>query len=260
MKKLILHWREHLSQFSILRSKCGNDVLLALSCSLFLAQIPTLQAAPLPATYAVPGSISLTYKVSASQFPYRVDGELIWKKVGETYEARLEISKFGLARTQTSRGMITPEGLAPVRFSDKFKNEVFAHFDKKMGKVSFSAKTPDAPLLAGAQDRLSVLVQLGSLIAGNPRAHPPATTLTVQTVGTRDADTWVFTVGALETLKLPGGDQTALHLVRNPRYPQDQKVDVWLAPALGYLPARIRITEPDGEYVDQKWSASAPLN
>lgn len=260
MKKLFLHWREPLSHFPILRSKCRNGVLLALTCALFLAPIPTLQAAPLPEIYTVPGSVRLSYQVTASQFPYRVNGELLWKKLGETYEARLEISKFGLSRTQTSHGLITPEGLAPVRFSDKFKNEVSAHFDKKLGKIFFSANTPDIPLVPGAQDRLSVLVQLGSLIAGNPRAHPPATTITVQTVGPRDADTWVFTVGRLETLKLPGGDQTALHLVRNPRYPQDQKVDVWLAPALGYLPARIRITEPDGEFVDQKWLASAPLN
>lgn len=202
----------------------------------------------------------LTYQVSASEVPFRVNGELRWKKTGDTYDARMEISKFGLSRTQTSRGLITPEGLAPVRFSDKFKNEVSAHFDKKLGKVSFSANTPDIPLRPGAQDRLSVLVQLASLIAGNPRAHPPNTTLTVQTVGPRDADTWVFTVGTLEILKLPGGEQSALHLVRNPRYPQDQKVEVWLAPALGYLPARIRITEPDGEFVDQKWLASQPLN
>jgi hypothetical protein len=198
--------------------------------------------------------------VSASQFPFGVNGELRWKKIGETYEARMEISKYGLARTQTSRGLITPEGLAPVRFSDKFQNEVSAHFDKKLGKVSFSANTPDIALRPGAQDRLSVLVQLASLIAGNPRAYPPSTTVTVQTVGPRDADTWIFTVGTLETLKLPGGDQTALHLVRNPRYPQDQKVEVWLAPALGYLPARIRISEPDGEFVDQQWLASEPLN
>jgi hypothetical protein len=33
---------------------------------------------------------------------------------------------------------------------------------------------------------------------------------------------------------------------------------VELAPALGYLPARIRITEANGDYVDQQWLATEP--
>jgi hypothetical protein len=47
--------------------------------------------------------------------------------------------------------------------------------------------------------------------------------------------------------------------VRNPRREFDQRVELWLAPALGYLPARIRITEANGDYIDQKWlSSEAP--
>ena len=44
--------------------------------------------------------------------------------------------------------------------------------------------------------------------------------------------------------------------MRNPRQAYDQKVEVWLAPQLGYLPARIRITETNGDSIDQQWSAS----
>jgi hypothetical protein len=57
---------------------------------------------------------------------------------------------------------------------------------------------------------------------------------------------------------LPGGDQITLKLVRNPREEFDQKVELWLAPTLGYLPARIKITEQNGDYVDQKWLATEP--
>jgi hypothetical protein len=36
-------------------------------------------------------------------------------------------------------------------------------------------------------------------------------------------------------------------------------VEIWLAPALGYLPVRIRLTQDNGDYVDQQWrSSSAP--
>ena len=51
-------------------------------------------------------------------------------------------------------------------------------------------------------------------------------------------------------------DVATLRLVRNPRREFDQKLEVWLAPGLAFLPARIRITEANGDYVDQKWSSS----
>jgi len=216
--------------------------------------------APLPtAVDQVPKPVRLSYQVLTNKFPYRLGAELLWQPKGEQYEARLEISAFGQARVQTSRGQITPQGLAPLRFSDKFRSEVAAHFNRAQGKVTFSANTPDAPLLTGAQDRLSVLVQLAAMLASAPERYPQATTITIQTIGPRAADTWLFTVGDAETLSLPGGPQTAIKLLRNPREAFDQKVEVWLAPALGYLPARIRITETNGDYVDQQWLASEPL-
>ncbi|MHB8951202.1 MAG: DUF3108 domain-containing protein [Rhodoferax sp.] len=215
---------------------------------------------PLAATAdKVPGAVRLTYQVLTNKFPYRLGAELLWQPAGAQYEARLEIGAFGQARVQTSRGEITPQGLAPLRFSDKFRSELAAHFNRARGKVTFSANTPDAPLLAGAQDRLSVLVQLAAMLASAPERYPQATTITFQTIGARAADTWLFTVGEREALALPGGQQATLKLLRNPREPFDQKVEVWLAPALGYLPARIRITEANGDYVDQQWLASEPL-
>jgi hypothetical protein len=208
--------------------------------------------------YAVPGSVRLKYKVETNKFPYSASAELLWQQDGEGYEARLELSVFGQTRVQTSRGQVTPSGLAPIRFSDKFRSEVAAHFNREKGKVTFSANTPDVPLLAGAQDRLSVLVQLAAMLAGDPVHYPPVTTLSIQTIGPRDADTWLFTVGNEEQLSLPGGELSTVKLVRNPRQEFDQKVELWLAPALGYLPARIRITEPNGDFIDQKWSSTEP--
>ncbi|MDO8249996.1 MAG: DUF3108 domain-containing protein [Rhodoferax sp.] len=208
--------------------------------------------------YIVPGSVRFKYQVETNKFPFSAGAELRWQQDGENYDARLEVSAFGQARVQNSRGQITPEGLAPVRFSDKFRSEVAAHFNREQGKVTFSANTPDAPLLAGAQDRLSILIQLAAMIAGDPGHFPPATTIAMQAIGPRDSDTWLFTVGDKETLTLPGGEQASLKLVRNPRQEFDQKVELWLAPALGYLPVRIRITEPNGDFVDQKWLATEP--
>ena len=201
----------------------------------------------------------LVYKVFANRFPFSLNAELLWRNSGESYNARLNFSAFGQNRSQTSRGLISDVGLAPERFSDKYRSEVAAHFNYPQGKVTFSANTPDAPLLTGAQDRLSVLIQLGALVASEPKRYGPGTTLTIQTVGPRDADLWLFTFETTEPLELPGGTLQGLKLVRNPREPFDQKVEVWLAPKLGYLPARIRITETNGDSIDQQWVSSEPV-
>ncbi len=227
------------------------------------AQRPPRELAAKISAIHLPGSVRVSYKVEANKFPYSASGELLWQQDGTHYNARLALSTFGQTRVQTSRGLITEEGLAPTRFSDKYRSEVAAHFNREQGKVTFSANTPDVPLLSGAQDRLSVLIQLATLIAGNPSQFQNATTLTLQVIGARDGDTWLFTIGEEETLALPGGSQRALKLVRNPRQEFDQKVELWLGTNLNYLPIRIKITEPNGDFLDQKWqsieNATVPL-
>ncbi len=214
---------------------------------------PPRQPAPYFNAESLADSTRLIYQVDASKFPFRLSAELSWHKLADSYDARLSYSAFGQNRTQTSKGHITDAGLAPERFSDKFRSEQAAHFDRARGLVTFSANTPDAPLLSGAQDRLSVLIQLGALVASEPERYGPGSTLTIQTFGPRAGDLWLFTVEQTETLELPGGRQQALKLVRMPREPYDQKVEIWLAPALGHLPARVRITETNGDAIDQKW-------
>ena len=219
------------------------------------APAPEPTAPPLSAA-TLPGSALLRYEVASNKLPFTVNGSFNWQQDGSAYEAQLSYSAFGFSRSQTSRGAVSATGLAPERFADKIRNEVAAHFNYVAHKVTFSANTPDVALLPGAQDRLSVLVQLGAQIAAAPERYPEGTTLSFQTIGPRDAANWLFTVQGQETLTLPGGEMPTLKLVRNPRQDYDQKVELWLAPTLGYLPARIRITEQNGDAIDQKWLAT----
>jgi hypothetical protein len=66
----------------------------------------------------------------------------------------------------------------------------------------------------------------------------------------------VFTVGDSETLELPGGELRALRLWRDPSGEFDPRVEIWLAPVVGYLPVRIRLTQANGDVVDQQWRAT----
>lgn len=220
------------------------------------APLASADAAPTLSAATVPGSALLRYEVSSNKLPFTVNGTFKWEQNGSAYDAQLSYSAFGFSRSQTSQGSVSATGLAPERFADKLRNEVAAHFNRAAGKVTFSANTPDVALQTGAQDRLSVLIQLGAQIAAAPERYAAGTTVSFQTIGPRDAATWLFTVQAPETLTLPGGELQTLKLVRNPRQDYDQKVELWLAPALGYLPARIRITEQNGDAIDQKWLAT----
>jgi len=184
-------------------------------------------------------------------------GVLEWKHDGSNYDIQLEISTLLLpSRVQQSTGRIGDTGLAPLRFSDKARSEEAAHFEREKGRIVFSTNRPQAPLLAGAQDRLSVLLQLGAMLAAAPQNYPPATTIEVQTAGTRDAELWLFTVREPETLALPGGSVEAVKLVRNPRKEFDQQVELWLAPGMAYAPVRLRLTQANGDWLDLQWSAT----
>ena len=220
-----------------------------------------LSTAGAATAYTFPGSTRLQYNVIATKgsLNFNARAELLWLQNGSTYDARLEVSAFLLgSRVQTSTGQMTASGLEPKRFADKFRSEVAAHFERDRRLVTFSANTPQVALLTGMQDQLSVVMQLGAMVAGAPAQFPSGTEITFDTIGPRSSDKWVMTVGQEETLALPGGELLTLKLTRKPRGEFDQMLELWLAPQLAYLPARIKLTEKNGDYADQLWRASAP--
>jgi Protein of unknown function (DUF3108) len=204
--------------------------------------------------FKAPDSALLKYQVQgqAKGFNYWASAELLWTQDGKDYEARLEVSAFLLgSRVQISKGTLGAEGLMPTRFGDKSRSELAAHFQRDKGIISFSANSPDAPLLKGAQDRLSVVLQLSTLLAGDPTRFPTGTMLSFQTVSQREAEVWQFVVEKEELLQLPFGAVSAIKLNRQPRREFDQHIELWFAPSMGYLPVRLRITNADGDFVDQ---------
>lgn len=223
------------------------------------AASPTAANSASATAYTVPGSVRLKYSVTGGKgnLSYTAGAELLWLQDGSTYEARLKVGAFLIGSRQfTSTGRMTADGLAPLRYADKTRTEVAAHFDRDRQRVTFSANTPEAPLQSGAQDRVSVFVQLGSMIAGEPAKYPAGTTISLQIIGPRATEVWVVTVDGEEKLNLPGGELSALKLTRGISRDFDVKTEFWLAPTLGYLPARIRFTQANGDYVDQAWRAT----
>jgi hypothetical protein len=220
---------------------------------------PKIADAEVRAGAIPPDSAQLRYTVSGnvSGIPYSAKSRLDWNNLGNRYSARLEVSVFLLgSRVQTSSGTLGPQGLVPARFSDKRRKEKTTDFDVSQGRIRFSSGANQVELLPGAQDRLSVFMQLAALFKARPAGFPRGEEIAVQVAGTGGAEVWRFQVGEESLLELPAGAVRARQLSRAPRagHEGDSRVELWLAPELGYLPARIRISEPDGDTVDQRLS------
>ena len=260
------------AQPSVNASEAGKDEAVAASAAMAAAAAARSPASPaepsgpavpaLPQTTAVtamalPGSAELKYKATglSKGLTYHASTELAWFHNGTSYNTRMTMSAFLIGSfVWSSAGQVTPEGLAPTRFAEKRRSEVAAHFEPDKGQIIFSANTPSAPWIKGAQDRATVFIQLAGMLAGDPSAFPPGSSISLYTVGPRSADLWTFVVEALEPISLPAGDMPALKLTRKPRSEYDNKVELWLAPSLGYLPVRSKVTQADGAYVDQQLS------
>lgn len=226
-----------------------------LACA--LAVLPAFAGAQ---SVAVPAPVRLSYDFEGViSSPYTGSAELLWQHEGGNYTSQLVVRKFGLSlQTWTSKGALTAQGLEPLRFVSKRlgKEEVSAHFLRPLGKIAFSANTPEAPLEDGAQDQLSVFMQLASLLAGKPPQWTPGKTVTFQAVGDRYAESWTFKTDALEPIRVPGGTFPAIKLTHKPTAERSQKLELWYVPSVGYLPLRIRITESNGDFLDLLWASS----
>jgi hypothetical protein len=214
---------------------------------------PAQAAGPVMPDGSLPANASLSYDVkgNAKGFNYSASGTLGWTQGGNTYTADLEISALFLGSFQrTSTGLITPQGLEPQRYTDRRRSkEKTATFDRGAGVIHYSAKTPDAPLQPGMQDQLSVMLQLAGLLNAREQ-RMEGEVISVPVSSETGAEVWRFEIGPLESLHLPAGEVSARRLIRQARKPNDKTVEVWLAPNLGRLPVRMRLTEPNGDFMD----------
>ncbi len=199
----------------------------------------------LPLRFPESGKFGYDVTVLRGGQPQTGSGTLEWTTDGSQYQLRLESTAFFVPLlSRSSVGSLTADGLQPARFSDKRFNrsEKATHFQHDTGRISFSGSQNNVPLLRGAQDQLSVLMQLAGMFAGSPQLQTELGSVSVQVASTEDAETWLFTLDGEEKLQLPAGQTRTLRLVRNPRKEFDTRLEVWLAPSLGYLPVRIKQT------------------
>jgi hypothetical protein len=212
--------------------------------------------ASLPPAIAPPNA-ALRYEVTGSNkgITYSATGQLDWKNDGQQYEAKLVVQVFLLGNVLdwSSAGLVGDKGLVPDRFSTKgTRGERAAHFEREGQRIRYSNNAPDAKLLPGAQDRLSISMQLAGLFNARPDAYAQGQQLRLPVSSVDSAEIWLFEVGPLANELLPSGEAAARKLTRIPRKEFDQKLEVWLLPGYAHLPGHIRFTQPNGDIVDLK--------
>lgn len=186
---------------------------------------------------------------------YSASSTLLWQFDSQRYELSLTVQAFLLGSRQwRSSGHLGPDGLLPDRLSDKRKSEVAAHFDREHQQIIFSNNKPTTPLLPGAQDQMSLFLQLGGAANTSPDQFHVGSTLNVQTITPRSADLWHISLVGQDNLTLMGQPRLTRHWVCAPRGTYDSKLEFWTDPSLTGLPVRIRITQANGSYIDMKLS------
>ena len=143
-------------------------------------------------------------------------------------------------------GQLDAAGLAPERFAlrRKGRDRQAANFQREAGKITFSGPTHAHPLPAGAQDRLSWLLQLTSIVAAAPERFGAGSSVQIYVAGARgDAQVWIFAVEGWEVVE---GGLRLLKLVREPARLYDTRAEIWLDPQRQFLPQRLLQTPQGG--------------
>jgi hypothetical protein len=184
-------------------------------------------------------------------------GTIHWTSNAQNYEMVVSVPlPFVGTFVYSSHGRIDAFGLAPDQYIEKRgrRPEDVAIFNRTDKKIVFTRTPASLPLPDGAQDRFSMVMQLASLVRGDPAAYKPGVTRQFFVVDNDSGENWpVETIGD-ETIRTAQGYLETRHFKRLPRHDGDlRRIDVWLAPSLGWLPARIMQTEPNGTQFELVW-------
>lgn len=218
-------------------------------------------AASAPPPFEWPASTRLSYKLTGSvRGEVHGDAQVEWVREGLRYQVHLDVT-VGLAiaplmtRRMSSDGELTAQGLAPRRYDEDTK---IAFRDRRRLTMRFEDDAivmPNGrrqPRWDGVQDTASQFVQLSWLFSTRPELLRTGNTVDFALALPRSVDRWVYDVLDEEPVATHFGAVNAFHLKprRVSRPGGDLVAEVWFAPTLRYLPARIRIEQDPETFID----------
>jgi hypothetical protein len=205
--------------------------------------------APLP-LYATRLAAPIEWAYRLQRGDQQGHATLAWQPDFEAarYEARLagEIDGRGVLHW-SSHGAIDAAGIAPERFvlREPRRGAQAANFERAARRITYSGPPVAHALPDGAQDRLSWLIQLAAVVAADPQRHgAEGAVVELFVAGARgDAERWRFDAQGVQAVELADGTSIQTWAYeRAPLRNYDVRVETWLAPALGWLPVRLRVS------------------
>jgi len=201
-----------------------------------------------------PRDSRLSYTLSG-QFrsgPLYGSAQVQWQRDGAMYQTRvtLDISLAG-SRVLTSQGDVTPTGLLPRVFEETRRS---SRRSVRLGERQIVLQDGrGVPRPEGVQDSASQFVELGYRFASGRDRLEVGRSVEVWLARPGGVDLWTYDVVELEVLRIPvHGDIQAWRLRPRPLPSARGNItaEIWFAPALQYLPVRIRVSMGDEAFVD----------
>lgn len=199
-----------------------------------------------------PASTRLSYQLKGFfRGEFSGDARVQWQRNAERYQAQVDVSVALLLNMRmTSQGRITPHHLWPEAYEEERRGKKRgARFGDQLLQLDNGSTLPRPAQL---QDAASQFVQLAQDFATGRRRLAVGETVRLTLGRPGGVDEWTYDVVAQDTLPTPLGNLTAFHLkprpLENPR--GKVTVDMWFAPALQHLPARIKLTLNEDTWLD----------
>ena len=214
------------------------------------------------AEFEWPASTRVSY-ILTGNYRGEVKGsaQVEWIRVGSHYQVHLDFivgPSFApvVQRRMTSDGEISEQGLQPGRYDEETK-VMFGNWRRR--SITFEPETVLLPngqrraRIAGVQDTASQFIQLTYLFSTNPDRLKVGNTVDIPLALAHRVDVWTYDVVAEDTIHTSFGPLQAFHL--KPRRPPGSSgntlaVEIWFAPRMRYLPARLYVTQDAQTYAD----------
>jgi hypothetical protein len=208
-----------------------------------------------------PASTRLSYKLSGNvRGEVHGDAQVEWVRQGNRYQVHLDVT-VGIpiapmiTRRMSSDGELTELGLTPRRYDEDTKvmfgnrRRLTMLFEPDAVLLPSGERRPRFP---GTQDTASQFVQLSWIFSTRPELLRTGNTVDFALALPRSVDRWVYDVLEEEPVATSFGAVNAFHLKpRRVSRPGGELIaEVWFAPQLRYLPARIRIEQDRETFID----------
>src|SRR5687767_14579403 len=181
--------------------------------------IPLISAAalalPRPAQAAPPASVQITYELSrngtsVAEVVHRLEQSNRSYVVTETWRGRGIFSLRGNA-TRTSRGIVTPQGLRPLEYTDQRTGRDTARATFDWTGKTLTLQYRDGPrtseLPPRSHDRLAFLFEFAFV-------PPRKSDVVFDIADGRGLSHQVYRIGARERVRVPAGDFNAVKVTR----------------------------------------------